>query len=389
MASVARALSTLSTAERDRRYTALRARFAERGVDGAIVWGTNLFYLSNGLPGEQLGLLTTNDNPLDVWVHRRHLGDVGPEVFIEAQEWVSRVAVATIDAIAARLRELGLERGTIGLTDTENLYGGVSLGLNTALRAALPELKLVDVTDIFDDTRTVKSAEEVALIERANIAFDRAVERMAHVGRPGMTGQQLLQEGIRAAWEAGGDLASEMSACIGPVPKQSPIYSYLSLHRPIQNGDIATITAHTEYAHYCGHSDQEIAFGTPSELHLAMFEAVKQVRTHVLSVVKPGCAYADLERAYEEAARDTGFQTSPHTQMHQYGIDVPEFPGPKFALPGRRNYQLVPGMIFSISPTLVAPNGEDTMLGGTSLVITESGYRELGDRPVELYRAQG
>jgi hypothetical protein len=76
--------------------------------------------------------------------------------------------------------------------------------------------------------------------------------------------------------------------------------------------------------------------------------------------------------------------------MHQYGIDVPEFPGPAFKAPGGpRNFTLAPGMIYSISPTLVAPDSDDTLLGGTSLVVTETGYRELGDRKVELLVAKG
>jgi hypothetical protein len=41
-------------------------------------------------------------------------------------------------------------------------------------------------------------------------------------------------------------------------------------------------------------------------------------------------------------------------------------------------------MIYSISPTLLAPAGDDTLLGGTSLVVTDTGYRELGDRKVEM-----
>ena len=50
----------------------------------------------------------------------------------------------------------------------------------------------------------------------------------------------------------------------------------------------------------------------------------------------------------------------------------------------RGNFALQPGMIYSISPTLVAPDSDDTLLGGTSLVITENGYRNLGERKVEL-----
>src|SRR5204863_3508771 len=138
-----------------------------------------------------------------------------------------------------------------------------------------------------------------------------------------------------------------------------------------------------EYGHYAGHSDQEISFGEPKPVHHDMFDAVLQVRDEVLKKVRAGVTHRDLQQAYEEACKHTGFKSSVHSQMHQYGIDVPEFPGPEFKADGPRNFVLKPGMIYSISPTLVAPDGEDTLLGGTSLVVTEDGYRELGDRKVE------
>ena len=124
-----------------------------------------------------------------------------------------------------------------------------------------------------------------------------------------------------------------------------------------------------------------------------MFEAVLSVRDAVLKAVKPGATQRDLIEVYRKAAGETGFKSSPHSQIHQYGIDVPEFPGPAFRIAdsagnGRLgsagNFTLAPGMIYSISPTLVAPDGEDTLLGGTSLVVSEDGYRELGERKVEL-----
>ena len=42
------------------------------------------------------------------------------------------------------------------------------------------------------------------------------------------------------------------------------------------------------------------------------------------------------------------------------------------------------GMIYSISPTIVNKEGNDTLLGGTSLVVTETGYRDHGERKVEM-----
>ena len=379
----------LSITERDRRYGVLRRQLRQRAVDCTIVSGSNLFYLSNGIPGELYGLLTTDEKPFTVIVNRRHLVDVPVRVLVDAQDWVGDFRPGNDAApLIEKVKELGLEKGTVGLS------GGISYRFYTQLQSALPAAKIVDVTDIFTDVRTLKSAEENAMIDRANGVFDAAIKRIHEVARPGMTGVEVVREGIRAMWEAGGDLDSTLSFNFGPVPAQNPILGELCMERRIQKGDIGTLTAHAEYGHYAGHSDQEISFGAPRALHQEMFRAVISVRDEVLKQVREGATQRDLIDAYRKACKETGFKPSPHSQIHQYGIDVPEFPGPAYRiadprpdggpLGGAGNFTLKNGMIYSISPTIVAKDGGDTLLGGTSLVVTATGYRDHGERKVEM-----
>jgi Xaa-Pro aminopeptidase len=357
-------------------------------VDGVIVAGSNLFYLTNGLPGERCALLPTQELPITVALNGRHLADIPAQVLADAQDWVKDLRPGNdASPMIARIQELRLEKGTIGIAD-----GSLSHRFYAQLASALPNAKVIDVSDIFLNLRTIKSEEEIAMIDQANRVFDAAIDGVYEAARPGMLGKAVTQEGIKAMWKAGGDLDSTFGINFGATPKQNPILVHLCMDRPIQAGDIGTLTAHAEYRHYAGHSDQEISFGEPKPVHKQMFEAVLHARDAVLKAVQPGATQRDLLDAYQQACRETGFRSSSHSQIHQYGIDVPEFPGPAFSVPdpkasGRgegRNFVLQPGMIYSISPTIVAENGEDTLLGGTSLVVTETGYRELGDRKVEL-----
>jgi Xaa-Pro aminopeptidase len=366
--------------ERDRRYAAIREQLRERGVDGVIVAGTNLFYLTNGLPGERSGFLPARDEPIMVALNGRHLADIPAQVLADAQDWVKDLRPGNdASPMIARIQELRLEAGTIGVAD-----GSLGHNFYAQLASELPHAKIVDVSDILLNLRTIKSEEEIAMIDMANRVFDAGVDGVYEAARPGMLGKEAIQEGIRAMWKAGGDLDSSMGMNFGAVPKQNPILGHLCMDRPIQAGDIATLTAHAEYLHYAGHSDQEISFGEPRPLHREMFAAVLHTREAVLKAVKPGATQRDLIDVYQRACAETGFKSSPHSQIHQYGIDVPEFPGPAFTVPGGRNFVLRPGMIYSISPTIVGKDGNDTVLGGTSLVVTETGHRELGNRKVEM-----
>lgn len=381
-ATIARLPGVLPVSERDRRYARLRADLKDRGVDATVVVGSNLFYLTNGLAGERFGLLPTATEPFTAIINGRHLADIPVSVLQEAQDWVHDIRAGNDAApLIERTRELRLEQGTIGLASKD-----MPLSIHQQLQRALPESRFVDVSDIFLNARTLKSDVEVALIEQANRAFDAGIQRMHERVRPGMTGEEAVREGIQGMWSAGGDLESTIGFNFAALPKQNPVLARLCLGRQICWGDVGTLTAHAHYAGYGGHSDQEISFGEPKGLHREMFQAVLEVRDEVLKCVKPGATQRDLIEAYRAATKTTGFRSSPHSQIHQYGIDVPEFPGPAFSSQGmqRGDFELASGMIYSISPTLMAPSGDDTLLGGTSLVVTDTGYRELGERKVEL-----
>jgi Xaa-Pro aminopeptidase len=381
--------SALSVAERDRRYGLIRRAMRERKMDALIAAGTNLLYLSGGLPGEFLGLLPAEDGEeFESLINWRHLVDIPKEVMLDSQDWVKRVRSGRNAApLADRIRELKLENGTIGHA------GGLSHDAYSVLMKAVPAVKFVDASDIMNNIRTVKSAEEIALIDRANHVFNAAIRAIQAKARPGMLGREVVQIGLNAMWDAGGDLASTFSFNFGPRPAQNPVLAELCLNCRVQPGDIGTLTAHSHYHHYAGHSDQEIAFGDPRPAYLRQFEAVKKVRHAVLKRVRAGVTQRDLFDAYDAVCAETGYGTSEHAQMHQYGLDVPEFPGPAFRIPdakggkglaGGGNFTLATGMIYSISPTLVDPASEDLLLGGTSLAVTDDGYQELGAREVDL-----
>lgn len=379
----------LSLAERDRRYAAVRAQLIERGLDAVIVTGSHLLYLSNGIPGEMFGVLPTKEGEeFTAVLTWRYLADIPVQVVLDAQNWVTDVRSGrNVSPVAERLKELRLNQGTIGFA------GPLSQAAVNVLAKELPSIELVDVSEALVNTRTVKSDEEIALIDRANHIFDAAVRRIHEVARPGMLGREVVQEGIKAMWEAGGDMDGYIKMNFGPVAAQNPVLAEISQNQRIQEGDLGTITAHAHFRHYAGHSDQEFAFGKANPLHMEMFDAVLKVREEVLKHVRAGATHRELVDAYEAAAKGTGFRTSPHSQMHLYGIDVPEFPGPVFkiedskggkGLGGSGNFTLKAGMIYSISPTLVNEATGDSVLGGTSLVVTDDGYRDLGKRDVEL-----
>jgi Xaa-Pro aminopeptidase len=382
-------VASLSTRERDQRYAAVRAELRKRGLQAVVVTGSHLLYLSNGLMRELFGILSVDENEpfTDIMIWRA-LADISVDVVRDSQDWVSDIRSGRDgNEVAQRLKELRLDNAKIGYA------GALSQRVFSQISKALPSMVMEDITDTFVNLRTIKSQEEITLIDRANRIFDVAIERLHHQLHPGMLGREVHQLGRVAMWEAGGDLDSYFNFTFGPVGSQNPVIGEMGLNRRIESGDIGTFTSHTVCQNYAGHADQEISFGKPRPLHVEMCKAVTHVRDVVMKIVKSGTTHRDLVDIYEKATAETGFTTSVHSQMHLYGIDVPEFPGSAFKIPdtkngeglgGSGNFVLKPGMIFSISPTLINEKTGDSVLNGTSLVITEDGYLTFGNRPIEL-----
>jgi Xaa-Pro aminopeptidase len=379
----------LSLAERDRRHSLVRGQLRARGVDALIVAGTDLLYLSGGVSGEEFGFLPAGENEaMEVVIAWRWLSDIPQETLLGSQEWITKVRSGRdASPLIGCIEELHLDKGTIGIA------GPFTFRDQTKLMTALPDATFVDVSDILNDARTLKSDEEIALIDRANRVFDAGVQAIYEKARPGMLGSEVTQIGYQAMWDAGGDMGSAIGFNFGKEPAQNPVLAEICHNLPIQDGDIGTLTGYAKYYHYAGHSDQEIVFGDPKPHHLRMFNGVKKVREQVLKEVRAGTTQRAVIDAYQAACKENGYLSSAHSQIHQYGMNVPEFPGPSFkltdekggrGLAGGGNFTLTTGMIYSISPTLVDEETGDSLLGGASLAVTDDGYRELGGRDVEI-----
>jgi Xaa-Pro aminopeptidase len=382
----------LSVQERDRRYEAIRDQLRDRGADCAIVGATNLLYLTNGIAGERHGLLPTEDLPPTVALHDRNFVDLTDDARAEITSWVEDLRPGN-DArpLIERIRELRLERGTIGITDMGIGFGGFSHGIYAELQAAFPEVKFIDVTDAFTNVRALKSNEEIAMLEQADDVFQAGIDAVCEMVRPGMLGARAVHEAIRGMWDAGGDLDAMIGFSCWPLPQRNHVLQHLTMSRRIEPGDAGIITGFAKAANYTGHGDQTVFFGQLSPLHEEMFRALEAVRTAILQEVRHGAENAQLTDAYKKACLETGFRVSTQSQIHQYGIEHHEHPGAAFRLGsgGRDDFMLHAGMVYSICPAITAPDGEDIAIGGASVVVTMTGYRDLGAQRLQPLVIEG
>src|SRR2546430_9570798 len=198
--------------EMARRWSLARDLMRRHDLGALVVFGTsgvnrhnqaNVFWLTNHLDLHHTYLVAPCE------------GSVEPVLYVEllnhvpAARETSEVPVAwggydPASSVASRLRALGLGRGRVGLVGVNATFGiGMPYQHFQALRAALPELHVEDVTAEFAGLRAVKSTEEIARLRTAAALTDTALEAGASDVREGMPGYALLAT-IEAANRAAG-----------------------------------------------------------------------------------------------------------------------------------------------------------------------------------------
>ncbi|HVB06676.1 MAG TPA: aminopeptidase P family N-terminal domain-containing protein [Acidimicrobiales bacterium] len=167
-----------SLAERDRRWAALRALMAERGLTAIVTpahtghsldFQANSRYLSHCGGGE--GAEITVIFPLDgeVTVGATSAAERWPR----AQNWVTDIREARRDygkVAVERLHELGVTDDRVGITGlgtgTRSPEGTVLYHTMLALQQAFPAATFEDATDLLDEVRLTKSEEEIEFLRR-------------------------------------------------------------------------------------------------------------------------------------------------------------------------------------------------------------------------------
>ncbi|WP_345600401.1 aminopeptidase P family N-terminal domain-containing protein, partial [Thermocatellispora tengchongensis] len=165
---------TLSLAERDRRWAAVRQLLADHSLDAIVVFGLGRdatdAYLTNEAK-KAIVVMTRTEDPVML------LGDVPLERYDApgqrwerwADQWRHGDQLAML---ADLLKERGLDRGTVGIVGLTGRFVGEARGTisyttwQEVLRS-LPKVNWVDVAAAYKVLALVKSPEEQVLLRKA------------------------------------------------------------------------------------------------------------------------------------------------------------------------------------------------------------------------------
>jgi len=309
-----------------------------------------------------------------------------------AQDWVREIRSSRRswgEPVIERMKELQLDRGRIGISGLSGLLrapeGTVVVGILEKVRRAFPAARFDNATELLQEARAVKGAEEIAWIERAAEILDRVVAAILAKAKPGVMETEMVATIWHTIIANGGDYPSMTHWGAG---SGVPWACRIAPHRALQAGDMINTELEAKYGGYIAQTVQAASLGKiPTELKQA-FEVSVRVFDELIECMRPGVSFREIVLLYQKLVRDSG-HTPKGMLLHGRGIgeDRPqvtgEMDGDIYNSPTYTKHldlPLVEGNVFVLKPGAMPDDAPDSIRCGDTVVIEKHGARRLGKR---------
>lgn len=399
-------LPSLSLAERDRRWFLVRQEMQARGLDCLVLWGwptlwdfctANARYLCpvGGNAEFNVMVFPAEGEPTCCVLMSTFL-----EGWRSAQNWVSDIRArkgSWAATVTGRIKELGLEKGRIGMDGLPSPLdneGWLPHGVYEQLCAALPAAELVNLGDMLERIRAVKSPEEIAVLEKAAALGDRMLETCKKIARPGIKECAVYGAMMEAMLAGGGEEPTLFLFACDRYPFNHPFR--VPTERPITAGDLITCEIHPKYGGYFTHVERTFCVGgDPDPKQLEIYDGCLAAYQAGVELFGPRKRMSTAMDAVKRQIVERGLGIC-ETGIHGHGLASLEYPRYRHhALAADQEAIRVmadefrPGMVFAFNIDLFDPRWKDGKTGcvfAETIEITSTGARRMHSFPMEFQR---
>ncbi len=379
-----KAPGAFSDAEMQRRQNAVRAEMATGDIDAAVFTSFhNICYLAGFLYcqfGRNYALVLTADAATTVtaaidggqpW--RRTFGDN-----LTYTDWQRDNFFQAVRQLAGRARRIGIE------------CDHMPIAVRDQLRDVLPGVEFVDISSAAMRHRMIKSHEEIAHITEMTRIADlggaacvEAVEvgaREFEIARHATTA--MIRE-IARSWPDSElmDTWTWFQSGLNTDGAHNPLTT-----RKVEAGDILSLNCFPMACGYYVALERTLFARHASDAHLKNWQINCEVHEAGLKLLRPGARCGDIARALNEIyARHDRLQYRTFGYGHSFGV-LSHYYGREAGLELREDIDTVlqPGMVVSMEPMIMIPEGEPGAGGYREhdiLVITDDGNRNITGFP--------
>jgi Xaa-Pro dipeptidase len=266
--------------------------------------------------------------------------------------------------IAGILKDRGAAAGRVGIEERLRFF------VANGVRKESPGTEFVDADAITAGCRMIKSATELALMQRASDITIEAFRAAFQTFKDGMT-QDDLRANIAAAHRALGAPGGSASVSFGVFTA----FPHGSIEpQKLKEGDVIQVDGGCQIDGYQSDITRTTVFGRASARQTEIWNLEKKAQAAAFAVVKPGTPCEAVDAAARKVITDAGFGPDykvpglPHRTGHGIGLDGHEWTN---FVRGNKT-PLAPGMCFSNEP-MIAIYGEFGIRLEDCLYVTEAG----------------
>jgi Xaa-Pro aminopeptidase len=235
---------------------------------------------------------------------------------------------------------------------------------------------LKDVQDDVAYLRQVKSATEIALLEKAVRITLKAQEAASKIVGPGVM-EYEAEAALEYEFRRNGAERPGFPSIVGSGPF-STILHYDKSERRMQTGDVVVIDVGAEYSGYSADVTRTYPVsGRFSPRQREIYQIVLDAQKAAIAKIKPGVRISDIHQAAMSQIRSKGYERYfIHGTSHHIGLEVHDV--------GDTSRPLEPNMVITVEPGIYIPEEQLGIRIEDDVLVTSNGSRVLSAFPKEI-----
>ena len=229
-----------------------------------------------------------------------------------------------------------------------------------------------------DEIRSVKDADEVSCIKKAQAIAEDAFNHILGFIKPGITEKQIALELDFYMLSHGAEAVSFETIAVTGAKSSMP--HGVPDDTIVKDGDFITLDFGAVYKGYHSDMTRTIAVGSVSDEQRKVYEIVLSAQKASLAVLKSGLSCKEADAAARDIIKSAGYgQYFGHSTGHGVGVEIHESP----ALSPNSKKDLCVGNVVTVEPGIYLPGKFGVRIEDMAL-ITEDGCENLTSTPKEL-----
>ena len=296
--------------------------------------------------------------------------DVSP-IWVPDVRHVSWSSVDTAHAVAAGLRERGLQTATIAV---EKAF--LPADAWDVLRSELPNATFMEAQKLLEGMRAVKSAAELELVRTASAGIIDSMLATFAASAPGETKAQIVERFRREQTNRGMDF----DYCLIAAGQE---FNRAPSDRVWSRGDVLSLDSGGMFQGYIGDLARMAVAGEPTTLMTDLMDEIESVQQAARTAVAAGMPGGDIFSVAENARAECPHGSEVFFIAHGMGLITHEVPrltatGPVPYPADHADVPLEAGMVLSIESWVESEEAGFIKLEDT-LIVTEQGWDAPGD----------